>query len=147
MYIRVLPLAAAFVLAAGGPVVAKTASNTPLHAVKHWTVGGAGGWDCFTFDASAQRLFVTRPDLVVVMDAGTGKSLGEVRPTDGVHGVALAPNLNRGYANNGKDNSVPVFDLKTLAPLKTILIERRNPDAIAFDATTAHVFAFNGPLS
>ncbi len=144
MCIRLLPIAAAFLLVAAGSIDAKTAANATSPPIARWSVDGTGGWDYLTFDESAQRLFVTRSDRVVVLDAGTGKPLGEVRPTDGVHGVALAPNLNRGYASNGKGNSVSVFDLKTLTMLKTIPIEGRNPDAIMFDAQTGHVFTFNG---
>ncbi len=144
MYTRVLPIVAALALAAAGPIAAKTASNGSPQPVERWSVGGPGGWDYLAFDASAHRLFVTRSDHVVVLDAGTGDPLGEVRPTEGVHGVALAPSLNRGYASNGKGNSVSVFDLKTLATRKTIPIEGRNPDAIVFDVPSAHVFTFNG---
>lgn len=144
MYIRALPIAAALAIAAAGPLAAKSASGVASQPLTRWSVGGRGGWDYLAFDATAHRLFVTRSDHVLVLDAGTGKALGEVRPTEGVHGVALAPDLNRGYASNGKGNSVTVFDLKTLATLKTIPIEGRNPDAIVFDAPTAHVFTFNG---
>ncbi|GAA0724028.1 YncE family protein [Dokdonella soli] len=117
----------------------------PAYAVSaHWNVGGPGGWDYLAVDEAGQRLFVTRGDRVAVLDLANGKSLGQVGPTNGVHGVALAPSLGKGYASNGKGDSVTVFDLKTLATTATIAIEGHNPDAIVFDAPTARVLTFNG---
>ncbi len=144
MRIHPLPIVAAFAFAAAGPVAAEPAPTASSPLAARWSVGGSGGWDYLAFDAASHRLFVTRSDRVAVIDAGNGKPLGEVRPTEGVHGVALAPALNRGYASNGKGDSVTVFDLKSLATLKTIPIMGHNPDAILFDAPTAHVFTFNG---
>lgn len=109
-----------------------------------WSVGGPGGWDYLSVDAAGRRLFVTRSDRVLVLDLADGKPLGQVGPTNGVHGVALAPKLGHGYASNGRGDSVTVFDLKTLATTATIAIEGHNPDAIVFDAPSARVFTFNG---
>lgn len=144
MYMRVLLIAAASALVAAPPIDAKSMLVAPSPPIAHWSIGGPGGWDYLAFDATSRRLFVTRSDRVAVLDAGTGKSLGEVRPTRGVHGVALAPDLNRGYASNGQGDSVTVFNLKTLATLKTIPIKGHNPDAIVFDGPSMHLFTFNG---
>jgi YVTN family beta-propeller protein len=110
----------------------------------HWNTGGSGGWDYLAVDGAGKRLFVTRSDRVDVLDLANGKLLGQVAPTNGVHGVALAPSLGKGYASNGKGDSVTVFDLKTLATTATIAIDGHNPDAIVFDAPTSRVFTFNG---
>lgn len=140
MRIHCVSLVATVALASASALAA--APIAPV--VARWSIGGSGGWDYLAFDAVAQRLFVTRSDRVVVIDARTGNALGAVQPTDGVHGVALAPALHRGYASNGKGDSVSVFDLGTLATLKTIPITGHNPDAIVFDLPSTHVFTFNG---
>jgi len=128
-----------------GIAAAQAKDAAPAYAVAaHWNIGGAGGWDYLAVDAAGQRLFVTRGDRVVVLDIASGKPLGEVGPTSGVHGVALAPALGKGFASNGKGDSVTQFDLKSLATTATIKIEGHNPDAIVFDAPSARVFTFNG---
>jgi DNA-binding beta-propeller fold protein YncE len=74
----------------------------------------------------------------------TGRVVGEIPDTPGVHGVALAPQLHRGFTSNGRDSTVTIFDLKTLALLGRIKLEARNPDAIEYDPVSKRVFAFNG---
>src|SRR5438045_88233 len=64
-----------------------------------YVLGGEGGWDCAVYDASANRVFIAHGTAVYVMDAATGKKLGEV-PADGAHGIALVPALNRGFSTN-----------------------------------------------
>lgn len=135
---------AAFALAAGVRAGADSGPAQTWQLNSRWTIGGTGGWDYLSLDAATHRLFVTRSDHVAVLNVDNGKVLGEVRPTDGVHGVALAPVLNRGYASNGHGDSVTVFDLSSLAILKTIPIKGHNPDAILFDEPTQRVFTFNG---
>lgn len=117
---------------------------TQMQVTARWPIGGEGGWDYLTLDQAAHRLYVTRSDHVAVVDTRSGKQVGEVTPTNGVHGVALAPNMQRGFASNGRGDSVTVFDLKTLATLTTIPIEGHNPDSIVFDAPSGQVFTFNG---
>jgi DNA-binding beta-propeller fold protein YncE len=79
---------------------------------------------------------------VIALDGDT--LVGDIGDTPGVHGVALVPELGRGFTSNGRDSSVTVFDLKTLAALGTVKVGGRNPDAIIYDATTRRVFTFNG---
>ena len=107
-------------------------------------IGGEGGWDYLVVDAAARRLYVTRGTHVMVLDADSLKPVGEIPGTEGVHGVALAPDLGRGFTSNGRANSVTVFDLKTLKPLEQIKVTGENPDAILYDPPTKRVFAFNG---
>jgi len=134
-------------LAAGALSACTGAAAAPAttYAVDgRWTLGGTGGWDYLTVDAATHRLFVTRADHVDVVDIANGERIGTVQPTAGVHGVALAPALHKGYASNGRGDSVSVFDLRTLATLKTVPIQGHNPDAIVFDAPSARVLTFNG---
>jgi len=115
------------------------------YAVKErWKLGGPGGWDILVADAAAKRLYVSRGDRVVVVDTESGKNVGEIPHTDGVHAVALAYEFGRGYTSNGKANSVTVFDLKSLKTQQEIKIDGQNPDLILYDAATRQVFVFNG---
>ena len=107
-------------------------------------VGGDGGWDYLAVDAAARRLYVTRGTRVMVFDADTLAAVGEIPNTAGVHGVALAPELGRGYASDGKAASVTIFDLKTLKPIEDVKVTGENPDAILYDPFSKQVFAFNG---
>lgn len=121
----------------------KKPAATSYHVVRKFEVGGEGGWDYLTVDADGRRLFVSRSTHVMVLDADTGKVLGDIPDTSGVHGIALAPDLNKGFTSNGKAGTVTIFDLKTLAPLGTVKVGD-NPDAILYDAKTKRVFTFNG---
>lgn len=107
-------------------------------------LGGAGGWDYLSFDAHARHLFVSRGDRVLVVDVDSGKQIGTIAGTAGVHGVAIAADLQRGFTSNGKSASVTVFDLGTLKIVATIEGTGRNPDAILYDSASRHVFTFNG---
>ncbi len=112
--------------------------------VQKVAVGGEGGWDYLTVDAAARRLYVTRGTRVMVFDADTLESVGEIPNTAGVHGVALAPDLGRGFTSNGRASTVTIFDLKTLKPLNEVKVTGENPDAILYDGLSKQVFAFNG---
>ncbi len=107
------------------------------------TLGGEGGWDYLTFDPEARRIYVARATRVLVIDADSGKQVGEIPNTIGVHGVALIHKLGRGATSNGKDDSATLFDLKTLAPIATVKTGNK-PDAILFDPFSGLVLTFNG---
>lgn len=141
---KTMSITAALVLGLAACAASAKEAPPPAYATSaHWVVGGAGGWDYLAFDEAGRRLFVTHGDRVVVLDAADGRKLGEVAPTLGVHGVALAPALGKGFASAGKADAVIVFDLRTLAVTANVAVGH-NPDAIVFDAPTARVFAFNG---
>ena len=120
-----------------------SAAGSGYHVMKTYTLGGDGGWDYLTADASSRRLYISRGTHVVVVDLDTGKQVGEVADTPGVHGIALATDLGKGFVSNGKDNSVSIFDLKTLATTSKVKVGE-NPDAILYDSATKRVFTFNG---
>jgi DNA-binding beta-propeller fold protein YncE len=105
-------------------------------------IGGEGGWDYLTTDPAAQRLYVSRGDRVVVVDTDSEKVVGELTDTPGVHGVAVVPDLGRGFTSNGRDATVTAFDLKTLKPTGKIKVGV-NPDAIMFDPSSHLVFTYN----
>ena len=117
-------------------------SGPGYHLLKRFEVGGEGGWDYLTLDGAARRLYVSRSTRVMVLDADTGKPVGEIPDTPGVHGIAIANDLERGFTSNGRDGSVTIFDLKTFKPLGKVKVGT-NPDCILYDPETHRVFAFN----
>jgi DNA-binding beta-propeller fold protein YncE len=106
-------------------------------------VGGEGSYDLLCVDSGARRLYLSHATRVEVLDADTGKKVGEIAPANGVHGIAVAPEFNHGFITNGKDNTVTMFDLKTLQALKVIPIQGKKPDALDYDAETKQVFVCN----
>src|SRR5262245_16835423 len=115
-----------------------------FHVDRRIPLGGDGFWDYITFDGLNQRLFVTHGTHVHVVDARTDSIIGDIPDTPGVHGVALANDVGLGFTSNGRDSTVTVFDVKTLAVVKRIKLAERNPDAIAYDQASGRVFTFNG---
>ncbi|MFN2461997.1 MAG: YncE family protein [Candidatus Velthaea sp.] len=139
--------AAALLLGAAGAAAllpARAASTVNYQVTKKFTVGGEGGWDYLTYDPAGRRLFISRTNRVIVVDPASGTTVGEIADTPGVHGIALAPELNKGFTSNGRDNTMTVFDLKTLKPLAKVALDGKNPDAILYDPATKKVFAWNG---
>lgn len=130
-----------------GPQFASAAHAAPApptyQRLQSVPLPGDGGWDYMTLDAAARRLYVTHSTHVLVLNCDTLKVIGDIRGTDGVHGVALAPKLGRGYTSDGKSNSVTVFNLKTLKPLAQIGVGER-PDSIVYEPVTQRVFTLNG---
>jgi len=110
--------------------------------VRKIALGGEGGWDYLTADSAAKRLYISRGDRVVVVDTEAEKAVGEVADTPGVHGIAVVPDLGRGFTSNGGDSTVTAFDLKTLKATGKVKVGGR-PDAIMFDAASNRVFTFN----
>ncbi|HEY3349655.1 MAG TPA: YncE family protein [Thermoanaerobaculia bacterium] len=112
--------------------------------VASFAVGGDGGWDYLTVDAASRRVFISRGTHVAVIDADSGKVVGDIPGTEGVHGVALAPELKKGFTSNGRAGTVSVFDLGSLAVTATIKVTGENPDAILYEPVSKRVFTFNG---
>jgi YVTN family beta-propeller protein len=113
------------------------------HITSQIKVGGTGGWDYLTVDTAARRLYVSHGTKVEVIDLDAAKSVGEIPDTPGVHGIAVVPELNKGFVSNGKGNNVTIFDLKTLKPLGQISTGK-NPDAIQYEPVSGKVYTFNG---
>ena len=105
-------------------------------------VGGEGGWDYVSVDAEGRRLYISRGNKVVVVDLDKETVVGEVADTPGVHGIAVAPELNKGFTTNGSDATVTVFDTKTLKATGRIKASGM-PDAILYDSVSGRVFTFN----
>jgi YVTN family beta-propeller protein len=102
-----------------------------------------GGWDYLAIDEAARRLYVSHETQVEVVDVDSGAIVGSVLNTPGVHGIAIAADLGRGFVSNGLASTVTIFDLKTLKPIADVPTGKK-PDAIIFDPATSRIFAFNG---
>lgn len=114
------------------------------HVVRKIPVGGEGGWDYALVDSPAHRLYVSHGTRAVVIDLDRDSVIGEVTPANGIHGIAVAPALKRGFTSNGRDTTVTVFDLSTLAVIGSARVTGANPDAILYDAASNHLLTFNG---
>jgi len=135
-------LVAAIILSLAAGTLA--AAGSGYHVVQTYKVGGDGFWDYLTVDASARRLYISRGTHVMVMDTDSGKVVGDIPDTQGVHGIALAPDLGRGFTSNGREGTVTIFDIKTMAPIGEKVKAGDNPDAILYDPASKRVFTFNG---
>ena len=113
------------------------------HLAKTIPVGGDSGWDYVGVDSANRRIYVSHGTHVVVLDADTQATVGDIPETSGVHGIAIAGDQGRGFVSNGRSNNVTIFDLKTLKTLGTVNTGT-NPDAIIYDEVSHRVFAFNG---
>jgi len=110
---------------------------------KHYPVPGDGGFDYVTFDSSSNRVYLSHGTEVDVLDADTGKVLGKVEDTQGVHGIAIVPALHRGFTTNGGDATVSVFDTNTFKTIKKISVDK-DPDFILYDAHSKRVLVCHG---
>lgn len=124
-------------------VAAWAAAGSGYHIISTYKVGGDGGWDYLITDSDARRVYVSRGTHVMVLDADSGKTVGDIADTQGVHGIALAPELGKGFTSNGREGTVSIFDIKTLATGNKVKVGE-NPDAILYDPATKRVFTFNG---
>ena len=131
-------LTGAFLLAASA---APGASG--YRVIKAVPISGEGGWDYVYVDSDARRVYVSHATQVVVLDADSYEVVGSIPDTQGVHGIAIAPELGRGFTSNGRSNDVTIFDLKTLKTIGTVKTDA-NPDAIVYDSVSKRVFTFNG---
>jgi DNA-binding beta-propeller fold protein YncE len=118
------------------------AAAPAYHAAETLRLSGDVRWDYLSVDAASHHLFLTRGDHVDVFDTITKHVMGVIPDTHGVHGVAAAPELNRGFTSNGMDSTVTVFALDTLKVLATVATGER-PDAIVYDPFTKRVFTAN----
>jgi YVTN family beta-propeller protein len=121
----------------------QAAGSSGYHVVKTLPIAGNEGWDYIVVDSDARRVYVSHSSHVVVLDADTYAEVGSIPDTQGVHGIAIAAELGRGFISNGRANTVTIFDTKTLKTLSTVSAGK-NPDAIVYDAGTKRVFTMNG---
>jgi DNA-binding beta-propeller fold protein YncE len=105
-------------------------------------VGGTEGWDYVTMDSGARRLYIGRDDHIDVVDVDSGTVVGKVTGLSDTHGMALAPDLGRGFTSDGNANTSTVVDLKTLKKIGTVKTGK-DPDSFVYDDVTKRVFIMN----
>ncbi|MGO9935251.1 MAG: YncE family protein [Steroidobacteraceae bacterium] len=140
-----LLIACALSMAGARPAQADT---SPIPAANYtvsriWQVGGNGGWDYLALEASGARLFVSRDERVDVIETVSGRLAGSIPRTAGVHGIAFAPALKRGFTSNGQTNTVTVFELDTLRVTHEVPVSGTLPDAILYEPDRNHIFTAN----
>lgn len=113
-------------------------------ALRRIPLPGDGSWDYLTVDAIGRRLYVAHEVCVHVLDLDRQQAVGEIAPTPGVHGIAVVPDLGLGFTTDGADATVTVFDLKTLAVVRTLKVEGAKPDGILYEPFTRRLFTFDG---
>ena len=131
------------VLLAAGAALAAPPSYKVVGKIK---IGGAGRWDYSYSDSANHRLYISHGTQTEVVDTATDKLVGTIPGTTGVHGIAIAGDLGRGYTSDGQDNDVTVFDLKTLKVLSKVKTGQ-NPDSIIYEPVSHRIFTFNGRSS
>ncbi len=118
-------------------------SSEPYEIVKSITLPGDAKWDFCNIDQPTHRLYISRKNKVQVVDLVSETLIGEIdHTTAGVHGIAIASDLNRGFISNGDSSTVSVFDLKTLKIITVVKLKGKSPDAIVYDLSTHRIFAF-----
>jgi YVTN family beta-propeller protein len=130
-------------------MTARAADTSPIPAADYtvsrsFPLGGSGGWDYLALEASGARLFISRGDRVDVVETVSGKLAGTIANTPGVHGIAFAPALKRGFTSNGGSNSVSVFELDTLRVIHEIPVSGKKPDAILYEPRHNYLITANG---
>ena len=131
---------ALLLLAASLPALAQTKWDV----AKTMPIGGQGSWDYLTVDPATHRLFVPRSTHTMIIDADSGKTLGDIPGQKNAHGVAIVPEANRGFiSDGGGDGAIIIFDLKTYATLGKIAAQP-DADGIIYDPTIGRVLVVSG---
>lgn len=130
-----------------GAWAATPAPASNWQVVQRHVLGGSGGWDYLAFEPGSPRLYVSHADRVMVLDVASGQQVGAIDGLSGVHGIAFAPALRRGFVSNGAADSVSVFDPATRKITQTIAVGAHDPDGILYDPYSRRVFTFNGRSS
>ena len=121
----------------------RSGGRRPYKQLAEIKVGGDGGWDYLAVDSAARRLYVSHATKVVVIDLDKNAVVGEIAPAPGVHGIAIAPELGKGFVSNGRENSASIVDLKTLQITGSVKTGE-NPDCILYEPGHKEVYTFNG---
>ncbi len=131
-----------FLAAALLPCFAASTNSSEFKIVNKFSLEGGGRWDYLIVDPASRRLYMSHTTNVTVLDADSGAVVGMIPDTPGVHGIALAPDLGIGFTSNGGENTVTIFDLKTLNVLSKV-DAGVNPDSILYHPSTHTVFVMN----
>jgi len=122
-------------------VLAATPENYKV--VARFPVTGTEGWDYLAVDSKRDHLFVSRSDHVQVLDTKSGEVVANIADTAGVHGVAIAQDLNLGFTSNGKSDTITVFELDSLHTIDTVKTTGAGPDSILYYPRLKQIYSFN----
>lgn len=130
------------------------AAQTPAGAranyqvIARYPIGGSDmGYDFLRLDVAMRRLYVAHATRVEVIDVDAGRSVGAIQGMQGVHGIEIVPELDKGYTSDGLDRAVTVFDRRTLQVIRRIKYTGVKPDAIQYDPQVQRLFVVNGGAS
>ena len=124
-------------------VMVTAARAETYHLLKAVPLGGEGGWDYLACDDDADRLYVSHNGKIIVINTQTDIPVGEIADTPGVHGIAIAPDLKRGFSSNGAEDKASIIDLETLKTIAKV-DTGKDPDAILYASGPHEVYTFNG---
>ena len=125
------------------PAAPQATGGSGYHLIKKVKLGGTGGWDYLEVDPATHRLFISRATHVIVVDPDQGKIIGDIPDTQGVHGIAMAIEFNKGFTTNGRTADSTMFDLTSLKTLGNVKTDK-DSDAVIYDPFSKRVFTFNG---
>src|ERR1700745_3677238 len=117
--------------------------NAQTFKVEKFDIKADGGTDYVAVEAATGRVFVSRGTHVMVVEGATGKVLGDIPNTPGVHGAGIATKAGHGFTTKGGDQTVTMFDLKTLAVIKQIKVEQGGLDGIMYDESDDKIILTN----
>jgi len=126
-----------------GALVTPALISAQTYKVDKYNIGGEGGTDYLTSDPATGRVFISRATHVMVVDAATGKVVGDIPDTPGIHGIAIVAKSGHGFTTNSRDSTSTMFDAKTLAPIKKIKAGINGLDGIMYDDATDRVLTIN----
>ena len=133
-----------------GSLLLASPSGGGYHLLTKYDLGAPPGgkeyWDYMSFDPASRHLYVSHNTEVKVVEADTGQLVGNIPDLKRVHGIALVPNLGKGFISDGGADEVVVFDIKALKVTGHIKTGG-NPDCIIYDPASKHVFTMNGKTS
>lgn len=122
---------------------ALSANAQGYHVLNTFHIAGTGGWDYLAVCPVNDNIYVSHGTQVNILNKNTGDSVGVIPNTDGVHGIAFAPEFKKGFTSNGKTNNVSVFDIAINAVTAQVKTGEK-PDAIMYDPFSRKVFVCNG---
>jgi YVTN family beta-propeller protein len=119
-------------------------ADMQFQVTKHYALDGADGWDYIGYEPVRHHLFISRNSHVQVMDTDTGKLVGEIANTDGVHGFAFVQDRKLGFITNGRADTITVVNLDTLKTVDTIKAGGPDPDGIMYVPQLKRIYTSNG---
>jgi YVTN family beta-propeller protein len=138
----------AFALVILSPAVFHAAPQTSgYRVIQTIRLGGEGGWDYVTVDPAGKRVYIPRGTHVMVVDEASGKLVSDIPDLKGLHGVAVAPEFNRGFITGNQsetEGTIYIFDLKTLKVTSSVKSTGKDTDSLIYDPVTKRVFVNNG---